>query len=114
MNSFHILFHNTRMAQNNLKNFFTFLIIFAIMNFVKNETALIDISSSNIKVISFYTSFDSRSIEKSDYYQQESFLLVGKICNAYSIEKIVLDCFYKYENYNYNWVKYILTRNRLF
>lgn len=96
------------MVRNNLYKLLTVTTIFIFINLIKSETAYLEVSSNNVNIISFYTAFDLKSIENSDYYQEESFSIVGKICSELTIDNLLTNCFYKFENYNYNWVRFLL------
>jgi hypothetical protein len=79
-------------------------IIILLMEITKSETSIIEISNPNEKILTFYTSFISKSIEKTDYRDDESFSFTGKICSANNTNQVINNCLTKYENYNYIWV----------
>jgi hypothetical protein len=65
---------------------------------------MIEVNDSKQRIKLFYVGFDRQSISKDGYNSENVLSISGKICNVETVEKIKNDCFFKYTNYNYEWV----------
>ncbi len=82
-----------------------FLTIIACLNlFIKSDVAMIEVYNSLLRVNLYYTSFWPNSISQNEFSEEDMLNFSGKICNENTTEKIMNECFTKYENYNYEWV----------
>jgi hypothetical protein len=88
-----------------LKTVSLIFLIIILISMVKSKIAMIEVYNSLMKVDVYYTGFWEDSVKEDEFSQEDILNYSGKICTMDTKEKIMKDCFIRYENYNYEWVR---------
>jgi hypothetical protein len=84
------------------------ILIFSILCFyISCDIAKIEIFKGPFIIKTLFTGFEKDSIKNLQYNQEDIIYTSGKICSQDSVNKVIDDCFLKYQNFNYDWVHQI-------